>query len=112
MTPARIAELRALCAAATPGPWEVDGDGRDICGFTDRLGAANGQSPYEITENNGFMRNDMAADAAFIAAARTALPEAIDEIERLRAALVRIATGDALDPDTWATVARNALGDS
>ena len=112
MTPTRIAELRALCAAATAGPWEVDGDGRDVCGFRERLGGASGRPPYEITENNGFMRNDMAADAAFIAGARTALPEALDEIERLRATLKRIATGDALDPDTWAAVARAALGES
>jgi hypothetical protein len=51
--------------------------------------------------------------AYFIATARTELPKALDELVRLRAALERIATGDALDPDTWAKVARAALdGDS
>ena len=77
-------ELERLARAATPGPWEVDGDGRDICGFAGRLGAANGEPPYEITENNGFMRNSMAADAAFIAAANPAV--VLELVRRLRAA--------------------------
>lgn len=77
-------ELERLAKAATPGPWEVDGDGRDICGFAGRLGAANGEPPYEITENNGFMRNSMAADAAFISAANPTV--VLELVRRLRAA--------------------------
>lgn len=80
-------ELRVLCEKATRGPWEVDGDGRDICGFTGRLGAANSEPPYEITENNGFTRNSMADDAVFIAASRTALPEALDALEAAEAVI-------------------------
>ena len=60
MTPERIAELRALANAATPGPWEPRWLQYPDC--TIALGSE---------------------DAAFIAAARTALPEALLEIERL-----------------------------
>ncbi len=75
MTPERIAELRALAEQATPGPWRFSGTSDltpkgwistpqdDICDLT---GAG---APH---------------DAAFIAAARTALPEALDAIERVR----------------------------
>jgi hypothetical protein len=73
----RLAELRALCEAATPGPWErLDLDGAP----TPRVG-------YRIV-SGGIERSHIAAeyrnDAALIVAARTALPEALAEIERLR----------------------------
>jgi hypothetical protein len=69
VTPERIAELRALWQMATRCPWIVTGSAaREIRGpFGHRV---------TITE--------YASDAAFIAAASTALPEALDEIERLR----------------------------
>jgi predicted phage gp36 major capsid-like protein len=76
VTPERIAKLRALCEAATPGPWErLDLDGAP----TPRVG-------YRIV-SGGIERSHIAAesrkDAALIAAARSALPEALAEIERL-----------------------------
>lgn len=78
MTPDDIKRLRALCEQATqPGPWTVnvndigkDGDGH--CVVLDAHGmwvADCGNAP---------------ADAAFIAAARSALPALLDECEALR----------------------------
>lgn len=84
MTHERIAELKALCDAATPGPWRQD---------------------YERVIGNGEWIEDVATavytgpprfheqrfhDAALIAAARTALPEALAEIERLRAQVAEL----------------------
>lgn len=80
VTPERVAELRALADAATPGPWEygtamccpdmgwVDGPSGRVCGLATK--STHGMN---------------AEDAEFCAASRTALPEALDEIERLRA---------------------------
>ena len=71
MTPDRIKGLRELCDAATPGPWKDD-------------------APFVVTEADiwsslGEIVHDH--DAVFIGAARSALPEALDEIEELRAEL-------------------------
>lgn len=55
MTPERISELQELCAKATEGPWEIALITRFTC----------------------------SADASFIAAARTALPELLAELTRL-----------------------------
>lgn len=77
--------LRALCEAATPGPWSVDHyeETDDWC-----LRADNATIPgNSIADAGGFSYKP---DAAFIAAARTAIPELLDEVERLRAALERI----------------------
>lgn len=78
MTPEEIRRLRALCEAATRGPWVVersdDGAGlwcvchpETVC--------------YSTTVANFFEGDKENAD--FIAAARSALPTALDEIERL-----------------------------
>ena len=77
-----IASLRALCAAATPGPWNDrrHADGGDVFGCCAHVDTPSTQGGRSLLE--GLTR----ADAAFIAAARTALPAALDEIERLRAA--------------------------
>lgn len=94
MTPARIQELRALCEAATPGPW-----GWYKCGKEWLLWADHGMREVVIDARRGNLRlRDFAKclmipfspahpDAALIAAAPTALPEALDEIVRLREAL-------------------------
>jgi hypothetical protein len=119
ITKEQLKAWRDAAEKATAGPWEVDGDGRDICGFTGRLGAANGQPPYEITENNGFMRNDMADDARFIAISREAVPALVAEVERLRAVLRDFVANYDCDADAHryntncrACVADAALGDS
>ncbi len=75
MTPAEIARLRALCEKATPGPW-TRGAGDH---WSRQIRAANGT---DIAWIGGIPLPE--PDAAFIAEARTALPAALDEIERLR----------------------------
>lgn len=67
MTPERLAELKELCQKATPAPWETN-----------------------IYAGNFFLSHPKAGvipttqDMDFIAAARTALPELIAELEALR----------------------------
>lgn len=63
MTPDRLAELKRLCEAATPGPWEAN---------MDQVWCDGWLADVHRDEN-----------AAFIAAARTALPGLIAEVERL-----------------------------
>lgn len=84
MTPADIKRLRELCDKATPGPWHNNGPfekafedhgWRAIAGSKFVHVARKYQQPYP----------QCAVDADFIAAARTALPELLDEVERLRA---------------------------
>jgi DNA repair ATPase RecN len=75
LTPERIVELRKLCEAATPGPWKV---------FHLIKGA------YEVCRRDDYARGGICVphrqdNAEFIAAAREALPAALDEIEQLRA---------------------------
>jgi hypothetical protein len=87
-TPAEQASERAIIEAATPGPWEVDA--------TKALGAYGvyfGLSldrPSRICSmlpgESPRVRRD--ADAAFIAAARTGWPKALDERD---AAIARLA---------------------
>lgn len=81
MSPERIAALRLLVAATTPAPWEYS-VGRRPGGtvFGPSPAGPDGPCPhvaYAYTAD---------ADAAFIAAARTALPEALVALERVRAA--------------------------
>jgi hypothetical protein len=77
VTPERIAELRRLCAAATPGPWEVWEGKYAVCVF--RGSASPGIGLSVAPENR--------ADAALIAAVRMALPELLDEVDTLNTAL-------------------------
>jgi hypothetical protein len=83
MTPERIAELRELCEMATPGPWSFEcldaGDDEDDASG----GCWQVPEPLVTPSSDGDYLNGR--NAWFIAAARTALPEALDEIERLRA---------------------------
>ncbi len=77
MTPSRLAEIRAVVAGATqPGPWTV---------ITND--AAKGNDGHSIVlDANGMWVADCGIaplDAAFIALARTAIPELLDECERL-----------------------------
>jgi len=67
MTDAELQRLRALAQAATPGPW------RD-----NHVGAVKNEAGRDIPITY--------SDAAFIAAARNAMPALLDEIDRLRAA--------------------------
>src|SRR5579875_3536452 len=96
MTPERIAELRRLCGAATPGPWKCWGVWGPVKG-TDFM-AVSRIGP-EAPEWAGIVADPLyppnadfyakREDAEFVAIARTALPEALDEIEHLRDLLRR-----------------------
>jgi hypothetical protein len=69
VTQEQIDELRRIADAATPGPWSTTWAGDTLSGPADARNLPHGYPE----------------DAAFIAAARTALPESLEEIERLRA---------------------------
>jgi hypothetical protein len=82
MTPARIAELRALLAKATRGPYFSDAD-------------SYGQVKTVREEGKrGHLLLMGWDDGAACAAAMNALPDALDEIERLSA--MRLAIGELL----------------
>jgi hypothetical protein len=95
MTPEDIAKARALCEAATVPPWKADkkeriGENWMIGSIIDTGSAEDGNcySNWIVTTDcvhaSEMISGDAKADAEFIAAARTLLPEALDEIERLR----------------------------
>lgn len=86
-----IPKLRTLCNTATPGPWSsnrypaviiaiVEGENRqvELCA-ADAAGRGDDVDASAVQQNN----------ANFIIAAREALPAALDEIERLRIALMQ-----------------------
>lgn len=94
MTPERIAELRRLAEAATKGPWELKERGdcvspcpTDDCEKPAPVCAVPG---YVMHGNQADWWEQWVADGDFIAAARSAFPELLDEVERLRARCERL----------------------
>lgn len=91
MTEERLSELEALADAATKGPWEVKhedyGDewwfGGSGCGQV--IIEGDPDSYPGIPGLQAVYGGHDTADAAFIAAARTAVPELISEVRGLRA---------------------------
>ncbi len=84
VTDEELAAWRVLCNAATPGPWTRTKPERDKDGFSMGVGIAGTlgkQMVYASPPGGQFP----SADANFIAAARTALPCLIDELEAERA---------------------------
>jgi len=85
-TPEREAEIRARCDAATEGPWRYRP-------YPTCVIAAPHEEVADIQAGND--------DAAFIAHARQDLPDALAEIERLRALLAEaLAQAKAIDDAT------------
>jgi hypothetical protein len=104
MTPEEMNDIEARCNAATPGPWEPGQgwllkDGRSapvnwpswgaVGGTVALTGLAAKQEHLGVTTHEAVHSphvgaNDSAADAAFIAAARTDVPALIAEVRRLR----------------------------
>jgi hypothetical protein len=80
LTPDQIA-ARERCAAATPGPWKYK-DFRFIYYFKD--------GRYMETVADILPTPKLAANGAFIAAARTDLPAALDTIEEMEATVRRL----------------------
>lgn len=78
--------LRELCEKATPGPWTAEYDNADNAGggWWYDIGPARVGAGYLCSDAK---EKQVEHDAAFIAAARTAVPELLDEVERLRAEL-------------------------
>jgi hypothetical protein len=107
ITKEQLAEWRELCEKATEGPWAWEAIGEMVNGYV--LGLAcdeNGElvegyiedDPDAITDpiiRRSMIGEHEAAtcnygDPEFIAAARTALPALLDEVERLRSLLAAI----------------------
>ena len=103
LTPERITELRALITAATDGPWTVE---YDTCDCGDMYPCEHGKFPYALRlpthtvsaadrpcdpadgldgyRHQACEISDLTAETLeFIAAARTALPAALDDIAAL-----------------------------
>lgn len=77
MTPERLAEIKARAEAATPGPWHVNGP------------YASMDTPTILDHNGGILGRTthyawMRENAAFMAAARSDVPELVAEVERLQ----------------------------
>ena len=92
------AELRRLCAEATPGPWLYCPLPHDDWG-TVRVSVGD-MMPFVAIGRSGGVAADLdqhrrdgtdpyGANARFIAAARAALPQLLDEVERLKAEVAR-----------------------
>lgn len=83
----------ALCEAATPGPWYLDTGNRLrgavstlIDGVRRQVAMIDGQAAqFDMRNDNPAVTID--ANAAFIAEARTLLPAALREVQRLRGEL-------------------------
>jgi hypothetical protein len=80
LTNEEIAELRRLERAATPGPWETKGPGD---GWGDHVGIVRVPDHKDRRAViHAWGLDEWAKDAAFIAAARNALPRLLDLAER------------------------------
>lgn len=75
-TPDRIAADRAVIDGATRGPWHIDEKLPNV--YIRHIGTG-----WPITSMWHTAEGTYKGDAAFIAAARTGWPEALDEVERL-----------------------------
>ena len=99
MTPERLAGIKARCETATPGPWvhEVTSDDQRVGPCAGHEDPWDGGGPIVRAPVVRAWRKDpgMLQDFAFIAHARTDVPDLVAEVERLRAALVAKAAIDA-----------------
>lgn len=84
ITPEQLAQWRAVCEAATPGPWVVGITWDYVYRWPVlRLKEMAGYSENALSE-------EAAHDAEFVMAARTALPALLDEVERLTVEVERL----------------------
>lgn len=87
MTPdeilAKVREARAICDAATPGPWEAEEKDRCWQLFAEQRLDGEVVHPWQLVQasKNGYWPEPK--DSRFITAARTGWPEALDIIEQL-----------------------------
>jgi hypothetical protein len=83
LTPPDLDAIEARAAAATPGPWTVEGEG-DLPGINDLM-VVDPVEQWICNVDDGNAKRNL-ADAAFIAAARTDVPALV---AALRASLAR-----------------------
>jgi hypothetical protein len=84
LSDARLQEIAAVEAAATPGPWDVIAHS---AGHPQLLTVADAHSPIcDVVRSYPYNHQ---ANAAFIADARQAVPELLAEVARLRAVEAR-----------------------
>lgn len=81
----RIAEMRELCDAATPGPWVADFPVGTV--YEGEVVAPTDTGIHHICRDAEM--DERPADLRFIATARTAFPDALDEISVLKDKLLR-----------------------
>jgi hypothetical protein len=109
MTDEQLNRLEHLAAAATPGPWSwrPTGDNRDVTGPYLGIGGQLIARLCGYPTNLRVCAIDTAsrADGDFIAAARSAVPELIAEVRRLRAELRR-------RQESWASSRKRVSGQS
>ena len=89
MTPERLAEIRVRAEAATQGPWEAQDYSADpgdevSCITAGEPGTMRQRAVAYAIAYSWTTPESCAADATFIAAARTDVPDLVAEIERLR----------------------------
>jgi hypothetical protein len=76
-------KMKALALAATPGPWQKNCGNFNVIAPNESNAGLN---RYHVCMAEGRDYPQMSRNAEFIAACRTAVPELIAEVERLRAA--------------------------
>lgn len=96
MTPAELAELEALEAAATPGPWEADEwygmDDGGWCAVGPHHQCSDDEDDCDDSPDSP-PHQRAKADARFIAAARSALPRLLARVRELEVELERDGVG-------------------
>jgi len=112
-----LTALRKACDLATPGPWFVQADGQRVYDIFGPKMAAYDDEPeqewreVQIVETDGGHYPPRWNDAAFIALARTAVPDLLDRVEELEAGLREaIAIARNLDTDHSPIKARDYIG--
>ena len=95
LTPDDLAAMEARCAAATPGPWAVDGTAAlGAYGVVCATAAEHVASVFYLAQRLSLSnRPKRDANAAFIAASRSDLPRLLAEVRRLRAEVERLNKG-------------------
>lgn len=82
----KLKEIEARAAAATPGPWAV---GASYRADWDVVSKAPGHVDWRVAQAGHAGPGGM-CDPAFIAAARTDVPELVAEVRKLRSALTEL----------------------
>jgi hypothetical protein len=85
MTPDRRAQWKQLAERALPGPWTAGPENGELAGDPDDPWVVFGLSFWVSISSN-----DTKADAEFIAAARTAVPELLDALEAAEAEIAKL----------------------